>query len=79
MPLKKTWEEVTIGFMRDQSFEEEFFLVIESKEFNPKTGTKDKQLIAVDDIDEIEHTSGLQFKIHFQTKTEGPSRNEKAK
>lgn len=34
MPLKKTWDEVTLGFMRDRTFEEEFFLVIEAKEFN---------------------------------------------
>jgi|TARA_B110000285_G_C14954484_1_gene528473 hypothetical protein len=52
-------EEVVISFMRDRTFEEEFFLVIESKEFNEKTGSKDKMLIPVDDIDEIEHTEGL--------------------
>lgn len=52
--------------MRDRTFEEEFFLVIESKEFNQKTGQKDKRLIAVDDIDEIEHTGGVQFLIHYQ-------------
>ena len=28
-------QEVTVGFMRDRTFEEEFFLVIESKNFNP--------------------------------------------
>jgi hypothetical protein len=52
-------EEVVISFMRDRTFEEEFFLVIESKEFNERTGSKDRLLIAVDDIDEIEHTEGL--------------------
>lgn len=51
-------EEVTIGFMRDRTFDEEFFLVVESKVFNPKTGMKDKKLIAVDDIDEIAHLDG---------------------
>lgn len=59
MGLKSVTEEVTLAFMRDRTFDEEFFLVIESKEFNPNTGCKDKRLIAVDDIDEIEHTSGL--------------------
>jgi len=63
--LGKT-EEFTISFMRDRSFEEEFFLVIEAKDFNPKTGCRDKRLIAVDDVDEIEHTGGLGFAIHFQ-------------
>lgn len=65
--LKNTvnYEEVVISFMRDRTFEEEFFFVIESKEFNEKTGSKDKMLIAVDDIDEIEHTEGLQFEVHF--------------
>ena len=48
-------DEVTIGFIRDRSFDEEFFLVIEHKQFNPKTGNKDKFLIPVEDIDEIEH------------------------
>ena len=52
--------------MRDRTFEEEFFLVIESKEFNEKTGSKDKILIPVDDIDEIEHTEGLKFEVHYQ-------------
>lgn len=63
--LKAQYEEVTINFLRDRSFEEEFFLVIESKDFNPKTGCKDKRLIAVDDVDEIEHTGGLQFILHY--------------
>lgn len=51
-------EEVAISFMRDSTFEEEFFLVVEQKEFN-QFGMKDKLLIAIDDIDEIEHTEGL--------------------
>lgn len=59
-------EEVVISFMRDRTFEEEFFFVIESKEFNEKTGCKDKILIPVDDIDEIEHTEGLKFEVHYQ-------------
>lgn len=52
-------EEVTLGFIRDRSFDEEFFLVIENKAFNPKTGSKDKFLIPVEDIDEIEHIGQL--------------------
>ena len=63
---KVSVEEVVISFMRDRTFEEEFFLVIESKEFNEKTGCKDKLLIPVDDIDEIEHTEGLKFEVHYQ-------------
>jgi hypothetical protein len=57
-------EEVIISFMRDSTFEEEFFLVIEQKGYN-QYGMKDKLLIAVDDIDEIEHTEGLQFLVHY--------------
>jgi len=45
--------------MRDRSFDEEFFIVIENKCFNPKTGMKDKKLIAIDDIDEIVHLDGF--------------------
>jgi len=52
---------MTISFLRDRTFDEEFFLVIENKEFNPKTGLKDKKLIAIDDIDEIVHTKGVEF------------------
>ena len=59
MNFKNNTEEVTLAFLRDRTFDEEFFLVIESKDFNPHTGCKDKRLIAVDDIDEIEHTDGL--------------------
>jgi len=57
--------EVTIGFIRDKSFEEEFFMVIECKEFNTKTCQKDRQLVAVEDVLEIEHTDGLRFQIHY--------------
>lgn len=68
-------EEVTIGFMRDRSFEEEFFLVIESKYFNQKTGHKDKKLIPVDDVEEIEHVEGIKFEIHY---VEDPSKSARA-
>lgn len=66
-------EEVSISFLRDSTFEEEFFLVIEQKEFN-QFGMKDKILIAIDDIDEIEHTEGLQFMVHYQA--EPPRKSE---
>lgn len=56
--------EVTIGFIRDKSFDEEFFLVIESKEFN-QNGMKDKRIIPVEDILEIEHTNNTRFLIHY--------------
>ena len=52
-------QEVTLSFVRERTFEEEFFLIVESKAFNAQTGQKDRCLIAVDDIDEIEHTEGL--------------------
>lgn len=61
-------EEVIIGFIRDRTFEEEFFLVIENKDFNQKTGSKNKKMIAVDDVEEIEHTEGTQFEIHYYEK-----------
>lgn len=54
-------EEVTIGFVRDTQFDEEYFLVVESKEAHPKTGVKDRRMIAVDDIEEIVHIDGFQF------------------
>ncbi len=54
-----------ISFLRDKTFEEEFFLVLEAKEFNQSTGTKDKKLIPIGDIDEIEHTQGMKFYIHY--------------
>ena len=55
---------MTIGFIRDKSFDEEFFLVIESKEFN-QNGMKDKRIIPVEDILEIEHTNNTRFLIHY--------------
>jgi len=51
-------KEMTIGFVKDQLDEEEFYLEITSKEKNAKTGDKDRVRIAVDDIDEIEHVEG---------------------
>ena len=48
--IKSAVIEVTISFLRDRTFEEEFFLVIEHKDFNPKTGSRDRKLVAVDDI-----------------------------
>ena len=30
--------EVTIGFLRDRTYDQEYFLVIENREFNNKTG-----------------------------------------
>jgi predicted RNase H-like nuclease (RuvC/YqgF family) len=57
--------EVTIGFMRDPTFEEEFFLVVESKEFSPLTGSRQRKLIAIDDVLEIEHTQNFEFRIAF--------------
>lgn len=66
--LKKTTTvEVVISFLKDSTFEEEFFLVIESKDFNPETGVKDKRLIPIDDIDEIEHVSGTEFEVRYET------------
>ena len=50
--------EVTIGFIRDKALDEEYFMVIETKEFNTITGHKDKRLVPVEDILEIEHTEG---------------------
>ena len=40
-------------------------MIIENKEFNPKTGLRDKRMIAVDDIDEIVHIEGVTFQIFF--------------
>lgn len=57
--------EVTLGFVRDKSFEEEFFLAIESKEPDASTGQKERKLIPVEDILEIEHTEGLKFEIRY--------------
>jgi len=60
--------EVLISFLRDRTFEEEFFLVIENKQFNQKTGTKDKKLVPVEDIKEIEHVVKTEFVIRYREK-----------
>lgn len=71
--MKKTnTVEVVISFLKDSTFEEEFFLVIESKDFNPETGVKDKRLIPIDDIDEIEHISGTEFEVRYETEVKEP-------
>lgn len=65
-PIKNNTD-LTIGFVRDQHDEEEFYMEITSKEKNSKSGKKDSVRIPVDDIDEIEHIEGtLQFYIHYQ-------------
>ena len=67
-PLKNN-QDLTIGFIRDQNDEDEFYLEIIMKAKNPKTGMKDILRIPVDDIDEIEHIEGtLQFYLHYQAK-----------
>ena len=54
-------DDVTLGFIRDQEDQEEFFLVIKSAK------TNESLRIMVDDIDEIEHVQGtLKFFIHYQ-------------
>ena len=69
-PLKNG-QELTIGFVRDQVDEDEFYLQIVSKNVNPKTGQKDTAKIPVDDIDEIEHVEGtLQFYLHYCASTQ---------
>jgi hypothetical protein len=40
-----------MGFIRDRDDQDEFFLLIESKHENAKTGKKDQEKIFVDDID----------------------------
>ena len=57
--LQTKVQEVTLSFMRDKTFEEEFFFVVEHKEFNAQSGCRDKLLIAVDDIQEMVHTQDL--------------------
>lgn len=67
-PIKNN-HDLTIGFVRDQFDEDEFFLEIVMKDKNAKTGNKDILRIAVDDIDEIEHVEGtLQFYLHYQAR-----------
>jgi hypothetical protein len=64
-PIKNNTD-LTIGFVRDQHDEEEFYMEITSKEKNQKTGKKETLRIPVDDIDEIEHIDGtLKFYIHY--------------
>ena len=58
--------EVNIGFIRDKSLEEQFFMVIECKNPSPMTNMKEKKLISVEDIIEIEHTEGLKFEIRYK-------------
>jgi hypothetical protein len=64
-PIKNNTD-LTIGFVRDQHDEEEFYMEITAKEKNQKTGKKETLRIPVDDIDEIEHIDGtLKFYIHY--------------
>lgn len=61
MKLFAVGDDVTLGFIRDQEDQDEFFLVIKSVK------TKETLKIVVDDIDEIEHVDGsLKFFIHYQ-------------
>ena len=70
MPLKNH-QELTLGFVRDQIDQDEFYLEIQSKMKNPKTGERDVFRLAVDDIDEFEHVEGtLQFYIHYRASTQ---------
>lgn len=64
-PLKNNTD-LSIGFVRDQKDEEEFYMEIISKDKNPKTGKIPSLRIPLDDIDEIEHVEGtLKFYIHY--------------
>lgn len=56
-PIKNN-QDLTLGFVRDQNDEDEFYLEIVMKEKNTKTGNKDILRIPVDNIDEIEHVEG---------------------
>ena len=47
----KQGQELSMGFIRDRDDQDEFFLIIESKFENIKTGKKDQEKIYVDDID----------------------------
>lgn len=40
-------------------------MVIENKEFNPNTSARDRRLIPVEDILEIEHTEGMRFELKY--------------
>ena len=57
-PQLKIGKDLTIGFIRNQGDDEEFFLEIKTKEKNPKTGEIDQIRISVNDIDDIEHVEG---------------------
>ena len=60
MKLFAVGDDVTLGFIRDQEDQDEYFLVIKSVK------TKETLKIVVDDIDEIEHVDGsLKFFIHY--------------
>jgi|DEB0MinimDraft_12_1074336.scaffolds.fasta_scaffold41963_2 hypothetical protein len=56
-PIKNN-QDLTIGFVRDQNDEDEFYLEIVMKVKNNKTGQRDILRIPVDDIEEIEHMEG---------------------
>ena len=59
--------ELTIGFVHNRTEEDEFYLEIEMKAENAKTGEKDSVLIPMEDVDEIEHVEGtFQFYIHYR-------------
>ena len=55
MLIGEAFTDVTISFIRDRSFEEEFFLVIDTKSFNQFSLQKDRTLVPIDDIQSIEH------------------------
>jgi len=64
-PIKNNTD-LTVGFVRDQHDEEEFYLEIAHKDKSSKSNKKESLRIPVDDIDEIEHIDGtLKFYIHY--------------
>ena len=70
-PQLKTGKDLTIGFIRNQGDDDEFYLEINTKDKNAKTGDIDTIRISVNDIDDIEHIEGtLQFYIHFRANQE---------
>lgn len=65
MNMFQNGEDIQMGFKKDQTDQNEFFLLIQS------TKTKESLRIIVDDIDEIEHVQGtLKFYIHYQKKVQ---------
>lgn len=63
----KSGQSLIFGFIRDNADQEEYFLKIESKKDNSKTGERDVVRIPVDLIDEIEHEEGtMTFYVHYQ-------------